>query len=107
MATAEQSGELRRDYSSPATWGDVESVRLTLETQIATKTADLGTQIATNRSEMDTRFARVEAQIATNKSDLERQMAQIETRLTRWIVGAVAGGVAIIGVLIGVLEAVR
>ena len=56
---------------------------------------------------MDTRFARVEAQIATNKSDLERQMAQIETRLTRWIVGAVAGGVAIIGVLIGVLEAVR
>ena len=74
MASAERSGELHRDYSSPATWGDIERVRLSLETKIA---------------------------------EVETQMARMETRLTRWSVGAVAAGVAVIGVLLGILEAIR
>lgn len=67
MAATEQSGDPLRDYGSPATWGDVERVRLALETQ----------------------------------------MARMETRLTRWIVGVVAAGVAVVGVLLGILEIVR
>lgn len=67
MAATEQSGDPHRDYGSPATWGDVECVRLVLETQ----------------------------------------MARMETRLTRWIVGVVAAGVAVVGVLLGILEIVR
>lgn len=67
MAAAERSSDPHRDYGSPATWGDVERVRLLLETQ----------------------------------------MARMETRLTRWIVGVVAAGVAIVGVLPGILEIVR
>ena len=67
MAATEHSSEPHRDYGSPATWGDVERVRLMLETR----------------------------------------MARMETRLTRWIVGMVAAGVAVVGVLLGVLEIVR
>ncbi len=41
MATADQSGDSLRDFSSPATWGDVERVRLTLETRMANLEARL------------------------------------------------------------------
>ena len=41
MASAEQSGESLRDFSSPATWGDVERVRLTLEARMANLEARL------------------------------------------------------------------
>ncbi len=34
-------------------------------------------------------------------------MARMETRLTRWIVGALAVGVTIVGILLGILEGVR
>ena len=74
MAATDQSGDPHRDYGSPATWGDVERVRLSLEAQIAT---------------------------------VETQMARMETRLTRWIVGVMAAGVAFMGVLLGILEALR
>ncbi len=67
MAATEQSGDSHRDYGSPATWGDVERVRLSLEAQIA----------------------------------------RSETHLTRWIVGVMAAGVAVVGVLLGLLEALR
>ena len=67
MAATEHSSDPHQDYGSPATWGDVERVRLMLETR----------------------------------------MARMETRLTRWIVGVVAAGVAVVGVLLGVLEIVR
>lgn len=67
MAATDQSGDPHRDYGSPATWGDVERVRLSLEAQIA----------------------------------------RMETHLTRWIVGVVAAGVAFVGVLLGILEALR
>lgn len=41
MATADQSGDSLRDFSSPATWGGVERVRLTLETRMANLEARL------------------------------------------------------------------
>ena len=136
MATAEQSDDTFRDYSSPATWGDVERVRLSVETQIATrtadleaqiagletkvtaKTADLETQIVTRTADLETQLATtkadLETQIATRTADLEKQIAGVETqaarseaRLIRWMVAAVAGGVAIMSVLLGILEAVR
>ena len=107
MATAEQSDDTFRDYSSPATWGDVERVRLSVETQIATRTADLETQIAGLEAQVATTKAGLEAQIATTKADLETQAARMEARLIRWMVGAVMAGVAMMGVLLGILEAVR
>ena len=67
MAATDHSGDPHRDCGSPATWGDVERVRLSLEAQIA----------------------------------------RTETHLTRWIVGVVAAGVAVVGVLVAVLEALR
>lgn len=41
MATADESGDSLRDFSSPATRGDVERVRLTLETRMANLEARL------------------------------------------------------------------
>ena len=35
MTTAEQPADATRDYGSPATWGDIERVRLSLEQQMA------------------------------------------------------------------------
>ena len=118
MATAEQSDDTFRDYSSPATWGDVERVRLSLESQIVTRTADLETQIAGLETKVTVRTADLETQLATTKADLEKQIAttkadletqaaRSEARLIRWMVAAVAGGVAIMSLLLGILEAVR
>ena len=78
MAATEQSSEPRRDYASPATWGDVESVRYRMETRIA--------------------VARIEAQ---------REVAEREIRRLRWTVATMLVGVGAIGVLYGILEAVR
>lgn len=78
MSAAQHSGEPARDYGSPATWGDVEHARLSLEKQMA---------------EMEGR--------------LDRKIAAMETRLIRWSAGlAAAAGVAIIGFLVGILQAV-
>ena len=96
MTAAEQSGEPLRDYSSPATWGDVEQLRHSLGTQIDTQIGDVKTQIA----EVQTQMARLETR-------MERQLAGLETRLIRWSAGlAAAAGVAIIGFLVGILQAV-
>lgn len=78
MSAAQHSGEPARDYGSPATWGDVEHARLSLEKQMA---------------EVEGR--------------LDRKIAAMETRLIRWSAGlAAAAGVAIIGFLVGILQAV-
>ncbi len=96
MTAAEQSGEPLRDYSSPATWGDVEQVRHSLGTQIDTQIGDVKTQIA-----------EVQTQMAQLETRMERQLAGLETRLIRWSAGlAAAAGVAIIGFLVGILQAV-
>ena len=50
MATTDPSGDPHRDYGSPATWGDVERVRLSLEAQIAT--------VETQMARMETRLTR-------------------------------------------------
>ncbi|MCY3506099.1 MAG: hypothetical protein OXH41_08055 [Chloroflexi bacterium] len=139
MASAEQSGETLRDFSSPATWGDVEQVRLSLETKIDTSIADVKTQMAEVETrlvsrivgletQVESRFGALETQVESrfgalerqgeNRSSglearlsefetgLERRLAQLEVRLTRLFLGAVAAGVAVLGVLVGILQAV-
>ena len=100
MASAEQSGEPLRDFSSPATWGDVEQVRLSLEARIDTQVAGVQTQMTTMQS-------RMEAHMTTMQSRMEAQMARLEARLIRWSAGlAAAAGIAVIGFLVGILQAV-
>ena len=85
MAAAEQSSEPRRDYASPATWGDVESVR----------------------NEVLRVENRLERKIDTGLAEVRMEMARMEMRLIRWTVATMLAGVAAIGVLYGILEAVR
>ena len=81
MAATEQSSEPRRDYASPATWGDVESVR--------------------------NEVIRVESRLERKIAEVRTDMARMEVRLIRWTVATMLAGVAAIGVLYGILEAVR
>ena len=141
MASAEQSGEALRDYSSPATWGDVEQVRHSLGDQIAdvktqmaemesrleTKIADVRTQVAGVETQLETKIAGVQTQVAGLRTEMVKmesrlelkdaetraevvalgtQVAQVEMRLTRTFLGAVAAGVAVLGVLFGIFQAV-
>ena len=111
MTTAQQSGEPQRDCSSPATWGDVEQVRLSLEARIDTRVAGVETQMAMMETRLeariDTSAGGLETQMAKMETRLESQMAGMETRLLRWSAGlAAAAGLAIIGFLVGVLQAV-
>ncbi len=85
MAAAEQSSEPRRDYASPATWGDVESVR----------------------NEVLRVENRLERKIDTGHAEVRTEMARMETRLIRWTVATMLAGMAALGVLYGILEAVR
>ena len=141
MASAEQSGEALRDYSSPATWGDVEQVRHSLgdqiadvktqmaemETRLETKIADVRTQVAGVETQLETKIAGVQTQVAGLRTEMVKmesrlelkdaetraevvalgtQVAQVEMRLTRTFLGAVAAGVAVLGVLFGTFQAV-
>ena len=87
MATAEQSDDVERAF-------------LSLKTQIATMQAGLETQLATMKADLKT-------QIATMQADLETQAARSEARLIRWIVGSVAGGVAVMSAMLVLREVVR
>ena len=102
MASAEHSGEPLRDFSSPATWGDVEQVRTSLETRIDTAIADVKVQV----SDVQAEVAEVRTELARLETRLVGQMAEMEVRLTRMFLGAAAAGVAVLGVLIGILQAV-
>lgn len=107
MASAEQSGEPLRDYGSPATWGDVEQVRHSLGTQIDTQIAEVKAQMTGLEARVATQMAEMQAQTAQLEAKMERQMAGLETRLIRWSAGLSAvAGVAIIGFLVGILQAV-
>ena len=103
MAAAEQSSEPRRDYASPATWGDVESVRH--------EVADLRADVARGESSLRAEIARfehkLESKIDSGLAEVRSEMVCMEMRLIRWIVATMLGGVAALGVLYGVLEAVR
>ena len=68
---------------------DIERAFLSLKKQIATMQADLAKQIA------------------TTKTNLETQAARSEARLIRWIVGSVAGGVAVMSAMLVLREVVR
>ena len=91
MTSAGQTGEPIRDFGSPATWGDVEHVRTSLGEQIA----DVKAQVVEVEAKVDVRVAEVQTQIA-----------EVELRLTRMFLGAVAAGVAVLGILMGILQAV-
>lgn len=133
MAAAEQSTEEpRRDYASPATWGDVEQVRHALSLQIAqlesattariaqlesattTRIAELESatqvQIAEVKADIAQLDARTEKRIAEVKADiarLEMLIAERETRLIRWMAATAGAGVAFLSLLIALLEVFR
>ena len=137
MAAAEQSTEEpRRDYASPATWGDVEQVRHALSLQIAqlesattARIAELESattaRIAELESATTTRIAELESatqvQIAEVKADIaqldartEKRITEVkaeiagqETRLLRWMAATGGAGVAFLSLLIALLEVFR
>ena len=125
MAATEQSSEPRRDYASPATWGDVESVRhevADLRADVSRIEAGLHAEIGRVETGLRAEIGRVEsglrAEIGRVENKLERkidtglaevrmEMARMEMRLIRWTVATMLAGVGAIGVLIGILEAVR
>ena len=98
MTSAEQSGEPLRDFSSPATWGDVEQVRLSLGAKIETEIAGVRTEMADIRTEI--------AGVRAEGADIRTEMARMETRLIRWFAGATGASVGVIGVLFGIFQAV-
>ena len=110
MAATEQSSEQRRDYASPATWGDVESVRhevADLRADVARVESSLSADIARVESGLHAEIARVESKFDTGLAEVRMEMARMEMRLIRWTVATMLAGVAAIGVLYGILEAVR
>jgi hypothetical protein len=110
MVSAEQSGEPLRDFGSPATWGDVERVRTSLDAKIDTQIAEVMAQMAEMETRLVTRIGESEAglgaRMASLEAGLDTKLAQLEMRLTRMFLGAVAAGVAVLGVLFGIFQAV-
>jgi len=125
MAAAEQSSEPRRDYASPATWGDVESVRhevadlradvsrveSSLRADVSRVESSLHADVSRVESSLRAEIARVEnrleRKIDTGHAEVRTEMARMETRLIRWTVATMLAGMAALGVLYGILEAVR
>ena len=136
MAATEQSSEPRRDYASPATWGDVESVRHevadlradvarietglhaevgrvenVLHAEIARVETGLRAEIARVETGLRAEIGRVEnkleRKIDTGLAEVRTEMVRMEMRLIRWMVATMLAGVGAIGILYGILEAVR
>lgn len=136
MTAAEQSSEPRRDYASPATWGDVESVRhevADLRADVARLESGLHSEVSRVEKSLDARITQVESSLNARITQVESglrseiaqagsrqdrkldaglnelrvEMARMETRLIRWTVAAVVASTASIGALIGILEALR
>ncbi len=125
MAATEQSSEPRRDYASPATWGDVESVRhevADLRADVARIETGLHAEIGRVENVLHSEIARVETglraeigrvedrlerKIDTGLAEVRTEMARMEMRLIRWMVATMLAGVGAIGILYGILEAVR
>lgn len=136
MTAAEQSSEPRRDYASPATWGDVESVRhevadlradvarveSSLNARITQVESGLHSEISRVESNLNARITQVESglrseivqaesrqdrKLDAGLNELRVEMARMETRLIRWTVAAMVASTAAIGALIGILEALR
>ena len=121
MTMAEQAGEPLRDFSSPATWGDLEQVRMSLDAKIDMQIADVKAQMAEMEVRLVTRMSEIETGLVTRtgkseaglgehmailEAGLDTKLAELEMRLTRMVLGAVAAGVAVLGVLFGILQAV-
>ena len=88
MAAAEQSTEEpRRDYASPATWGDVEQVRHALSLQIAQLESATTARIAELESATTARIAELEsattARIAELESATQVQIAEVKADIAQ------------------------
>ena len=94
MALPERTDEQDRDYASPATWGDVESVRHSMETRLTTESAEVKVQLA-----------RLEAQIAEARAEAKAENAKTRADLTRLILVGGGIGVAILAGLQGIIQA--
>lgn len=82
MASAQQSGKPFRDFTKPASAADIEQMRRTLETKIDRSIADVTVVIY----------------------ETQKNMAEMEKRLTLWTAGiAAAAGIAVIGLLVGLV----
>ena len=77
MAMPERSDTEDRDYARPATWGDVEHVRLTLEKQVG----DVQVQVAKLEAETKARFAEVEAQMKVDRAEAKAENARLEAQI--------------------------
>ena len=123
MAMPERSDTEDRDYSRPATWGDVEHVRLSMETRLTTEIAEVKEQVGdvqvqvakleakvevdVARLEAETKadFARLEAQMKVDRAEAKAENAKTRADLTRLIVIGGGIGVGILGGLMGILQA--
>ena len=108
MALPERTDEQDRDYASPATWGDVESVRHSMETRLTTESAEvkvqlarLEAQIAEARAEAKAENAEVRAEIAEARAEAKAENAKTRESVTRLIV--IGGGIAV--AILGGLQA--
>ena len=95
MTAAEQSSEPRRDYASPATWGDVESVRhevADLRADVARLESGLHSEVSRVEKSLDARITQVEsslnARITQVESSLNARITQVESGLRSEIVQA-------------------
>ena len=81
-----------------------------LETRMEARLAGMETQLETRLAGMDTRLetrlAGMDTRLETRMAAMDTERARMETRLTRLFLGAVAGGVTVIGILIGIVQAV-
>ena len=75
-----------------------------MRTRFAEQDAKLEIRLAEQDAKLETRFTE---QDAKRFAEQDVKMAAMETRLVRWCVGTTGVGVAILGSLIGILEALR
>ena len=94
---------------------------MSLDAKIDTQIAEVKAQMAEMETRLVTRMGEGEARLgermatlesglgertATLEAGLDTKLAELETRLTRMFLGAVAAGVAVLGVLFGIFQAV-
>lgn len=94
---------------------------MSLDAKIDTQIAEVKTEMAEMEVRLVTRMGEIETGLVTRMGEseaglgermaileagLDTKLAELEMRLTRMVLGAVAAGVAVLGVLFGILQAV-
>ena len=82
-----------------------------LRADVARGESSLRAEIARFESSLRAEIARfehkLESKIDSGLAEVRSEMVRMEMRLIRWIVATMLGGVGALGVLYGILEAVR